>query len=51
MACGQVVGTTLPADNNGHVGECSKIERSPHSTAPLQVLLSLSEFDQGPTNV
>jgi hypothetical protein len=29
-------GVTLPADNNGHVSKYSKIERSPHSMAPLR---------------
>ncbi|HJR23622.1 MAG TPA: hypothetical protein VJ822_18450 [Dongiaceae bacterium] len=41
----------MPADNNGLVREYSSIERSPHSTAPLQVPLSQSEFDQGPISV
>ena len=51
MACGRVLGAALPAISNGHVGDISKIERSPHSMAPLRVLLSQSEFDQGPTNM
>jgi hypothetical protein len=51
MVCGRVLGTTEPAISNGFVREYSKIERSPHSMALLRVLLSQSEFDQGPTRV
>jgi hypothetical protein len=51
MACGRVLGTTLPAISNGYVREYSKIERSPDWMAPLRVLLSQPEFDQGPTSV